>query len=267
MISDQLSLSNGSKDVLTQNLNQYLPELYRYSVSIMNVVVKPIAYSILGFLLLLELQSLAQRFHSSSSNGFGLEPFIPLFLKIGICTLVMRYLPIFLQAIMEIGIRITQGIADLGIDASNNQSIDISSAMETVSELNFFSRMVLLIVLLIPLLISLITNILVKVMVFMRFLELYVYLCISPMPISTLPSAEISQIGKNFFKLFIAAALQGVLLFIVLSFYPILVNSAFSLGVNQGVIEIASAIIGNCIALGFCLFYTGRWSKSIATAA
>src|SRR5699024_1955303 len=155
------------------------------SVSIMDVVVKPIAYSILGFLLLLELQSIATRFHSTNSGSFGLEPFLPLFLKIGLCTLVMRYLSIFLQAIMEIGIHITQGIADLGIDASSHQSINISNAMATVSGLGYFSRMVLVIVLLIPLLISLFTNILVKVMVFMRFLELYVYLCISPMPIAT----------------------------------------------------------------------------------
>lgn len=265
-IADQLSLAKGDKSVLLQNLDQYLPELYEYSVSIMDVVVKPIAYSILGFFLLIELQQIAQRFHSSNASTYGLEMFMQLFLKVGICTMVMRNLALFLRAIMEIGIQITQGISNLGINISGDQTIDVSGAMTTVTELGFFSKLVLLIVLLVVFIIALLTNILVKVIVFMRFLELYVYLSISPMPIATLPNLELSQIGKNFFKSFVAAALQGSLLFIVLSFYPILVNSVFSFGGNDGVFEIASAIIGYCIALIFCLIYTGRWAKSITTA-
>lgn len=48
-IAEQLSLSSGDKGVLLQNLDQYLPELYKYSVSIMDIVVKPIGYTLLGF--------------------------------------------------------------------------------------------------------------------------------------------------------------------------------------------------------------------------
>lgn len=53
-IAEQLSLSTNHKNSLLQNLEHYLPEIYHYSVTIMESVIKPIAYSLLGFLLLIE---------------------------------------------------------------------------------------------------------------------------------------------------------------------------------------------------------------------
>ncbi|MCI1820257.1 MULTISPECIES: hypothetical protein [Carnobacterium] len=267
-IAEQLSLSSGDKGVLLQNLDQYLPELYKYSVSIMDIVVKPIGYTLLGFFLLIEFQALAQKM-SSSSNGQtgGMEFLLPLVIKVGFCSLVMRNLALFLKAIMDVGITITRGISNLGIAAGGSNKIDISNAMDTISDLGFFSQLMLLVVFLLVLLISIFTNVLVKVIVFMRFLELYVYMSISPLPVATLPNAELNQIGKNFFKSFVAASLQGTLLFLVLSFYPILVNGIFTLTGGEGAFEITASILGYSVALAFCLFYTGKWSKSITTAA
>lgn len=60
-IADQLNFSNDPKNMLLQNLETYLPDIYQYSELIMNGVIKPIAYSVLGFLLLLEFQQMAQK--------------------------------------------------------------------------------------------------------------------------------------------------------------------------------------------------------------
>ena len=130
----------------------------------MDIVVKPIGYTLLGFFLLIEFQALAQKM-SSSSNGQtgGMEFLLPLVIKVGFCSLVMRNLALFLKAIMDVGITITRGISNLGIAAGGSNKIDISNAMDTISDLGFFSQLMLLVVFLLVLLISIFTNVLVKV--------------------------------------------------------------------------------------------------------
>lgn len=267
-IANQLSLSNVDTSVLTQNLDQYLPDIYSYSVLIMDVAVKPIAYTLLGFFLLVEFANLAKQMPTSgNSNMGGIEYFIPILLKVGFCTLIMRNVATVMKAIMDVGITVTTNISEIQMDGAASQTIDVTGAMKTLGDLGFFSQMVIMVILLLILLVSMIANVLCKVIVMMRFLELYIYFCLSPIPIATLPNQEFGQAGKNFFKQFAAGALQGALLFIVLSFYPLLMKSAFTLEGTEGALEIAASVAGYSVALIFCLFYTGKWSKAITGAA
>ncbi|MGG5339838.1 hypothetical protein IGJ48_002541 [Enterococcus pernyi] len=266
-IAEQLSLSTNHKNSLLQNLEHYLPEIYRYSVTIMESVVKPIAYSLLGFLLLIEFQQLAHRLYGKQSEFGGLDLFLPLFIKIGLTVLLLRHLMVFLNAIMDVGIFVSQGINQLEIRGVTDQTMDIFNVMEQIDQLGFFEKMVLLMILLVPLILSIIVSVLAQVLIFLRFLEMYLYLSISPLPIVALVNTEIGHVGKNFLKLFGAASLQGVLLFIVLNIYPLLVSTIFSFDETQGMIAVISAIVGNCLALSMCLFYTMKWLKAIIVAA
>lgn len=267
LIGEQLNVSTSGKSVLLLDLKSYLPELDTYSRLIMDTAVKPVAYSILGFLLLLELQQLAQRFQSSNAQTYGMELFFKLFLKVGICSLIMRNLSTFLNAILGMGTKVTRNIADLQMGLGSKGNLNVEQAMETVEKLKFFPQLFLGLILFVVLLVTLAASVIVKVIIFMRFLELYILMCVSPLPICTLPNAELSTIGKNFFKIFVAAALQGVLLFIVLSFFPIVINSAFSLSDETSMMGIAIALLCNSGALCMSLLSTNKWSKSIATAA
>lgn len=58
--------------------------------------------------------------------------------------------------------------------------------------------MVLLMILLVPLILSIIVSVLAQVLIFLRFLEMYLYLSISPLPIVALVNTEIGHVGKNF---------------------------------------------------------------------
>lgn len=267
LIDSQLSLSGGEKNILLQNLNEYLPEVYMYSVTIMDIVVKPVAYALLGFFLLIELQSIARKYTTAGNAATaGLDMLISMVIKIGLCSIVMRNLALFLKAIMQVGIHIIEGISNMNMKFDSAASIDTGAALDSMSSLGFFSKLFLAVALLIVLLIAFFSNIVVKIIIFMRFLELYVFLCISPLPVSTLPNQELGNIGKNFFKTFFAASLQGTLLFIVLTFYPLLVNGVFKFGANSNAFEISAAVVGQSIALILCLVYTNKWSKSITTA-
>ncbi|MBP3589842.1 MAG: hypothetical protein J6J61_04625 [Muribaculaceae bacterium] len=64
------------------------------------------------------------------------------------------------------------------------------------------------------------------VLILCRLVQIYVYLAIAPIPLATFPSQEYSQIGKSFLKSFVAVALQGSLIYLVVRFLPPLVASA-----------------------------------------
>ncbi|MGM9903246.1 hypothetical protein A5844_001956 [Enterococcus sp. 10A9_DIV0425] len=262
-IAEQLSLTTNHKNSLLQNLENYLPEIYQYSITIMDIVIKPIAYSLLGFLLLIEFQQIAHHLYGKQSEFGGLDLFLPLFIKVGLTLLVLRNLMIFLNTIMEIGITISQGISRIEIRESPRPTLNVGTIMEEIYDFGFFEKLTLLLILLIPLIFSIIVGVLAKVIIFLRFLEMYVYLSISPLPIVALLNTEVGHFGKNFLRMFGAASLQGVLLFIVLSIYPLLIGTAFSMEENHGMMAIIGAIVGNCLSLSLCLVYTMKWSKTI----
>ncbi|MBF8807520.1 MAG: hypothetical protein IC227_02895 [Enterococcus lacertideformus] len=262
-IADQLNFSNDPKNILLQNLETYLPDIFHYSELIMDVVVKPVAYSLLGFLLLLEFQQIAQKIYGNYTGFGGIELFLPLFLKLGISMVVMRNLTVFVQMIVEISTMISRGISQIGINEGNRQTINFLSIMEDIYHLGFFEKLTLLIILLIPLILSVLTSVLAKVVIFLRFFEIYLYFSVSPLPLMTFLHEEISQIGKQFFRLVCASSLQGVLLFIILSFHPLLVQTVFSIDETQGLIAVISGISGNCMTLCASLFYTSKWAKTI----
>ncbi|EMF0268082.1 hypothetical protein C7N31_RS06025 [Enterococcus hirae] len=266
-IADQLNFSNDPKNMLLQNLETYLPDIYQYSELIMNGVIKPIAYSVLGFLLLLEFQQMAQKIYGNYSGFGGMELFLPLFLKLGVSLLIMRHLTIFIHMIVEISTTISNGISQIGIREGGSKAVDALSLIEGIYHWGFFEKLTLLIILLIPLILSVLTSVLTKLVIFMRFFEIYLYFSISPLPLVTFLNEEVSSIGKNFLKLVCASSLQGILLFIILSFYPLLVHSVFSIDEKQGMIAVISGISGNCLTLCASLFYTNKWAKIILATA
>ena len=103
-----------------------------------------------------------------------------------------------------------------------------------------------------------------QIIVIARFVELYLYFCVAPIPIATLPSGEMSQIGKNFLKSFAAVCLQGTLIYLVLSFFPFIAD--FFLEGSDNFLVIAGNMIGYAILLIVAVWSTQKWAKSICNA-
>lgn len=93
-----------------------------------------------------------------------------------------------------------------------------------------------------------------------RFIEIYVYIAISPIPIATFPSDDLNQIAKGFLKSFAAVCLQGAFIYLILSFFPILVSSNILGDTSAWGLLLYSLIL----ALG--VFSSSRWAKSVCNA-
>lgn len=84
-----------------------------------------------------------------------------------------------------------------------------------------------------------IVNIVVNTIVAARFIELYVYNAMASLSIATLCYQELHGIAVNFLKSYLAVALQGAVLYLVIGFYPAL---AGSLGTGGSITEQAWAM-------------------------
>ncbi|MBC1890065.1 hypothetical protein HCA63_17040 [Listeria booriae] len=255
--------------ILTKSLDSYLPELYKYAVLIMETVMMPVAYTILALFFLLEIQKISTKVESGGgAPTTGFEMVMKTMVKMALCKMVIDSLSLILRAIMELSVYLIQKI--MGLVSSSQVKgniVDVNAVVTKVEDMSFWEALGVLIVLIIVVLVTIIAIVFARVMVVMRFFELYLLFAVSPLPIATLPHDEFSSVAKNFLKNFIAVSLQGVLIFLVLSFYPILINSAF-MGDNSGNVFMAMvAVLGYSFVLIISIFATGKWSKSITNAS
>ncbi|OQO88251.1 hypothetical protein BH739_04645 [Enterococcus casseliflavus] len=267
-IFDLTSGSTTDTSMLTKNLNDYLPALYTYATLVMDIVVKPIAYAILGFFCLMELKKIAEKIESTGGGNsmLGLKLIGMMGLKIGICTLVLANLSLVLRAILSIGIEITTQIAVLDLAGGNSSSMETTKMLAAIEDLGTIESIAAWSVIFIVWLVAIVAHYMTQIIFAMRFFELYVLYAVSPLPIATFPSDELGQIGKNFLKRFAAASLQGVLLFLIISFFPILMRAAISLNASDDLFMGLASLMMYSVALILCVFHAGQWAKSITTA-
>lgn len=108
-----------------------------------------------------------------------------------------------------------------------------------------------------------IVNIVVNTIVAARFIELYVYNAMASLSIATLCYQELHGIAVNFLKSYLAVALQGAVLYLVIGFYPAL---AGSLGTGGSITEQAWAMLGQSVILLVAVFMSGKFTKAITNA-
>ena len=83
------------------------------------------------------------------------------------------------------------------------------------------------------------------------------------LPIATLCYRELHGIAVNFLKNYMAVALQGAVLYLVIGFYPALTAS---LGSGGDITEQAWAMLGKSVILLVAVFMSGRFTKAITNA-
>lgn len=258
---------------VTVSMENFSPALNTYATSIMNTVMKPIGYVILSLFLVLELQKIALKVESTGGNGqLGFELVMKTLIKMALCKFAMDSLSLFLNAITELSLYMTNKIKGLNIENIDVKGLyDPQTVIDPVTELDFWVKVGIFIILIFVLLITIGSVVMVQVIVNMRFIEMYVLLAVAPIPIATIPHDEWSSVAKNFFKMFASVSLQGTLIYMVMTFYPYILKSTFQSleGTKDGMeilLKVIIGLLGNSILLVFALMATGRWAKSITNA-
>ena len=120
--------------------------------------------------------------------------------------------------------------------------------------------------------ILLIVGALITVIIIHRFIEIYMYVSLSALPMSTFVNSEMSSIGKNYVKTIAAYSFQGLLIIVVMNIFGVLVSSQITASVAAATGDGSDVgglggsmflLAGFCVLLAFAIIKTGSVAKSI----
>ncbi len=248
---------------INQAIQAFNIELYGYVKTIMENVVMPVAYVILALFFMIELYKASQKVEGiGGGSSLGAEVVFRAMFKMALCKIAVDSSLLFMEAIYSVFQQITTGISSTltggpGIDPG----IDLNAINNHIDSLGLGGQIGMFVELFIVKQGVIIIFALVKVICIGRFIEIYMYVAISPIPIATFPSEDLSQIGKNFLKSFAAVCLQGTLIYLILTFFPIILSDNLLNG-NSAPFD----LLLYSLVLILAVFGANRYAKSMLNA-
>ena len=208
-----IQLENLGYGNLNVGLSEFNSGMFSMVVQIAQVVVTPIALSLLTLFLMFELIDILKR--AAGSGGVTMEQMFPFMLKFALS-----------YALVNGAVGLLTGIFNITLSMINNINMEIGGASgfldlaelrSYVGDAGFGEQLNMFIVVLLVSIIVMIGSIIINIKITMRMIEIYVFISLSPLPLSTLGSSEGSQMGKSFLKSFVAVCVQGVVMLVYLS--------------------------------------------------
>ncbi|MBO0462310.1 MULTISPECIES: hypothetical protein [Enterococcus] len=253
------------KNVLGMDLRSYIYDAYSLVERLQQHVVGPLALSILAIFILLEFQKISTKVEGAGGAPMlGFEMIIKAFVKFVICYIVILRIQDILDGMVIIAGNLTTRILEIGNASAVRDTAD--AVRQAVSQLSWWSQLVVLLVMCILFLASLVVRVLVQVTIYLRFLEMYIFCAMAPIPMSALPSQEFSQMSKGFFKNFAALGLQGTFISLVLVIYPTIFHRIME-EVGSGIFGIILGLTVYMIALLLSVNKTKGWAKTLMSAS
>lgn len=259
-LSDKF-ISVGQNGYLAIGIGSFNPTIYAYIKTIMTDVVMPVAYVILALFFVTELYKASIKIDGAGGgSSFGAEMVFKVMFKMILCKVAVDSSLLFMEAIYGVGQTIVTGIAGVVSNDSLTGGMDIGAITAEINSMKLGDQIGMLLELVIVKFGVWVILGLVQIICIARFIEIYIYAAISPIPIAIFPSDDLNQVAKNFLKGFAAVCLQGAFIYLILSFFPILVNSNI-LGDTS-----AFGLLLYALILGLGIFSSKRWAKSICNA-
>mgnify|MGYP000853092733 CR=1 FL=1 len=102
-------------------------------------------------------------------------------------------------------------------------------------------------------------SLVITVIVYGRLFEIVLYWIFAPIPLASFTHSELSQIGKNFIKMFAAVLLQGGFMLLCVALYALLLRQH----VFESTVDGGWHLLGYSAVLVFTLTKTGTLSKRV----
>ncbi|WP_165004976.1 MULTISPECIES: hypothetical protein [unclassified Enterococcus] len=253
------------KNILSSNLNSYMYDAYRLVTQLQTHVVGPLALAILAIFILLEFQKISLKVEGAGGAPMlGFEMIMKSLIKFVLCYIVILRIQDILDGILAVTSNLTARVIELGNDeVLNDVAARVSAA---VNDLSWWEQLVVLLVMCIMFLVSLVVRVLIQITIYLRFLELYIFCAMAPIPMGALPSQEFSSMSKSFFKNFAASGLQATFIGLVMVIYPLLFIKIMD-EVGSGIWGIVLGITIYMLAMLFSINKTKMWAKTILSAS
>jgi len=223
--------------------------------------IQTVAGLILGFFIALELvQMLVEKNNLADLDVFNV--ILKWVIKSFIAILIVANAFTIVGAIFTIGQEVIMGAA-LDATATIGDGLDLTEFYEALQDASLGQLVGLWFQLNIFGLIFPIVRIAIFIVIVGRFLEIFMYVAVAPIPLATMSNQEYRAMGNNYLKSLLALAFQGLLMLIVIA----VVGGMMVDVVNNFGTDVSGAgfwaILGYLILMIFALFKTPAISKSL----
>ena len=175
LIKSILNMVSGSAKAngITDSLAGWSKDLYGFATTIQNNVMLPVGYSILALFALLELYRISEQVEAMGGGAdAGVRLISAALVKVAFCKIAMDSMNLFMNAIMEVSITLSQGIGKLVNSGHIGTIISVDDIYNPLSKEGFWMKLMVLILIFFVMIITMLASVLVNVVVTGRFFEI-----------------------------------------------------------------------------------------------
>ena len=227
-----------------------------------STVILPIAGMIITFVLCYELISMLTE--KNNMHDIDTWMFFKYLIKAWIAVYLVSHTLDITLAVFDLGKRAVSSAAGT---ISGTAAIDVSSLLSLMEEKMADMELGELAALVIETFIisfgMKLLSVLITVILYVRMVEIYLYISVAPIPFATFSNREWGQIGSNYLRGLFALAFQGFFIMVCVGIYAVL---AGTIHMADNIHSALFGVAAYTVILCFSLMRTGSLSKSIFNA-
>ena len=190
------------------------------------------------------------------------EHALRLFIRFAIAKIVVTHGLEIMNAILNIGYGITMQVMTKSSLLNSPTSLP-GSIVDAINNLGFFEQIPLWAVTLLGSLFITVLSFILILTVYGRFFKIYMYMALSPIPLSSFAGQPSDQIGKSFIKSFAGVCLEGAVIILSCVIFSVFASSGPSVDTGAEAVTMVWKYVGELIFNMLVLVGTVRMSDRI----
>ena len=234
------------------------PTIFGMIRNISESVIMPIAGIILTFVACYELIQLIISYNNLANfeTWFIFKWVFKTFIAVEIITHTFD----FTLAVFDVAQHVILNAGGVIVSSTAVDASALASMQSTIEAMDIWSIFALFFQVSIIMIVTQILSKLIFVIIYVRMIEIYMYVSLAPIPLATFANKEQSSVCINFGKSLFALGLQGFLIMICVGIYAALIQS---LAFSSDIVGSLWGVVGYTILLAFSLFKTNTVAKAI----
>lgn len=234
------------------------PTIFGMIRNISETVIMPIAGIILTFVACYELIQLIISYNNLANfeTWFIFKWVFKTFIAVEIITHTFD----FTMAVFDVAQYVILNAGGVIVSSTAVDASALASMQATIEAMDIWSIFALFFQVSIIMIVTQILSKLIFVIIYVRMIEIYMYVSLAPIPLATFANKEQSSVCINYGKSLFALGLQGFLIMICVGIYAALIQS---LAFSSDIVGSLWGVVGYTILLAFSLFKTNTVAKAI----
>ena len=234
------------------------PTIFGMIRNISETVIMPIAGIILTFVACYELIQLIISYNNLANfeTWFIFKWVLKTFVAVEIITHTFD----FTMAVFDVAQHIILNAGGVIVSSTAVDASALATMQSTIEAMDIWSIFALFFQVSIIMIVTQILSKLIFVIIYVRMIEIYMYVSLAPIPLATFANKEQSSVCINYGKSLFALGLQGFLIMICVGIYAALIQS---LAFSSDIVGSLWGVVGYTVLLAFSLFKTNTVAKAI----